>query len=276
MSDLPATQPLKKLPVWAMFREAFGFAWGHRGELWSWILIGALLAGLVDLVNLIEYGEENDALAGFPYFAIIFLTPIPSLLVFALLAVYCHRTFLLNHFEESRQIQFFFTGRERKFFAWIFGIPFLIVVVIFPAIFVVGIIFYGLSEGHLEIFLKNDFVMGLVFYGGFLLPFYYIFGRWSLVFPAIAIDQEPKLGWSWNQTRENGWRLFVLVGFLPLTVGNLWYLLEFTILSETPMLSSSLASFTLFLFTPVEVAVISIAFRELTNWTPTSPSSESL
>ena len=60
-----------------------------------------------------------------------------------------------------------------------------------------------------------------------------------------------------------------------MTVGNLWYLLSFVGLSEFPVSSSFLTSFLLFLFTPVEVAVISIAFRELTNWTPSSQLSES-
>ena len=62
--------------------------------------------------------------------------------------------------------------------------------------------------------------------------------------------------------------MFVFAGFLPLTVGNLWYLLlSFIGLSELPVFSSFFTSFALFVFTPVEVAVISIAFRELTNWT---------
>lgn len=99
-------------------------------------------------------------------------------------------------------------------------------------------------------------------------PFYYLFGRWVLVFPAIAIDQEPKLGWSWKQTKGNGWRMFILVGLLPMTVGYLWWLLSFIGIPEFPVVEFFLGSFALFLFTPVEVAVISIAFRELTKWTP--------
>lgn len=126
-----------------------------------------------------------------------------------------------------------------------------------------------------EVFGGVHFFLGLFFNVGFVFPFYYLFGRWVLVFPAIAIDQDPKLSWSWKQTKGNGLRMFILVGFLPLTVGNLWYLLPFIGLSEFPVFSSFLGSFVLFVFTPVEVVVISIAFRELTNWTPSAPLSES-
>ena len=134
----------------------------------------------------------------------------------------------------------------------------------------VAFIWYQISEMFQESFLESTFVMGLFFYVVVIFPFYYIFGRWVLVFPAIAIDQEPELGWSWKQTKGNSWRMFILVGFLPLTVGHFWYLLPFIGLSEFPVVDFFLGSFALFLFTPVEVAVISIAFRELTNWTPTS------
>jgi hypothetical protein len=275
MSDLPATLSLKKLPVWATIREAFGFAWDHRYVLWRWIVAGAFITGLGDLVGQFSYGEEGWGLTGFPYFAAILLTPIPGLLVFVLLAVYCHRTFLIYHGGKDLEIKFFFTERERKFFAWVIGVPLGAILLIFPGFLAAALIFGQISEMYQGNFLESSFVLDLLFNVMILFPLYYLLGRWILVFPAIAIDQEPKLGWSWKQTKGNSWRMFILVGFLPMTVGNLWYLLSFVGLSEFPVSSSFLTSFLLFLFTPVEVAVISIAFRELTNWTPSSQLSES-
>jgi hypothetical protein len=225
---------------------------------------------LGDLVGQFAYGEEGEGLTGFPYFAVILLTQIPSLLVFALLAVYCHRTFLIYQGGETFKLQFFFTERERKFFAWVIGIPLCALILMFPGMLAAILIWYLIIEMFPESIMESLFVLGLFFNVVILFPFYYIFGRWILVFPVIAIDQEPKLGWSWKQTKGNGWRMFVLVGFLPLTVGNLWYLLSFLGLSEFLVIDFFLGSFALFLFTPVEVAVISIAFRELTNWTPSS------
>ncbi len=65
--------------------------------------------------------------------------------------------------------------------------------------------------------------------------------------------------------------MVVLVGLIPLTVGYVGSLLALIGLSEYPVVSNFFSSFAVFFFAPVEVAVISIAFRELTNWTP-SPS----
>lgn len=79
MSELIQTLSQKKLPVWATIREAFGFSWDHRHVLWIWIVVGAILTGLGDLVGQFAYGEEGAGLTGFPYFAVILLTPIPGL-----------------------------------------------------------------------------------------------------------------------------------------------------------------------------------------------------
>lgn len=271
MSELNQSLPQKKLPVWSTFQEAFRFSWGHRRVLWVWILLGVFLAGLVDIVNLLEYGEGDGGLTGLQYFAMILLTPIPSLLVFALLAVYCHRTFLIYQGRKNITLQFFFTERERKLFAWVIGIPLCVFLVILPGVMTIVFIWYQINEMFQDSFLVSTFGMGLFIDVVGIFPFYYIFGRWALVFPAITIDQDPKLGWSWKQTKGNSFRMFFLVGFLPLAVGHLWYLLPFIGLSELPVVDFFLSSFVLFLFTPVEVAVISIAFRELTNWAP-SPS----
>ncbi len=263
------------LNVRAIFKEAFGFAWDHRHAFWWWIFVGAVLTGLGDLVGEFSYGEEGWGLTGFPYFAAIFLAPIPGLLVFVLLAVYCHRTFLIYHGGKSLNLKFFFTERERKFFVWILGISLFCAFITMPGVFIVVTIWDSIIEIFPEGFWEDTFIGDLFVVWVFLFPFYYVFGRWVLVFPTIAIDQEPRIGWSWKQTKGNDWQMFVLVGFLPFTVGNLWLLLPFLGLAEFPVLSAFISTFALFLFTPVEVTVISIAFRELTNWSPSSQLPES-
>jgi len=64
MSEFMQSLPHKKLPLWDTFREAVGFAWDHRRVLWSWIVVGAFLAGLVNFVGLFEFGEEDAGLTG--------------------------------------------------------------------------------------------------------------------------------------------------------------------------------------------------------------------
>ena len=96
----------------------------------------------------------------------------------------------------------------------------------------------------------------------------YLFGRWSLLFPAIAVDLSGRIKWSWEQTRGNDWRMLVLVGFLPLTTAILGSLLSYGVPAPFSLVPVFLKEFAYFIVTPVEVAVVSIAFRELTNWEP--------
>ncbi len=208
------------------------------------------------------------------FISIDFLAQISSLFIFALLAVYCHRIFLISHGEVFHQFPFF-TERELKYFLLMIGVSSLIfLLLIVPGSILAVIFWYPISDMFSEGSWERTSIGWLLFYGGIYFPFFYLLGRGILIFPAIAIDQAPNPGWSWKQTKGSAWRIFVLVGFLPMTVGNLGNLLPFMGFSEFPLFSAFLTPFVLFLFTPIEVAVLSIAFRELTNWTPYSKPSE--
>ena len=116
------------------------------------------------------------------------------------------------------------------------------------------------------------------------IPCLYLFGRYCLLFPAIAIDFRPipdwtwpkNVNWAWSQSKENEWQLVLLAGGLPSLVGwvNMWMFSMFG--QESVLLVYFVfSSFLMFAFILIEVAVISIAFRELTNWTPSSQLSHS-
>ncbi|WNM60431.1 hypothetical protein [Candidatus Nitrospira neomarina] len=272
----PSPKPLKVLPI---TREAFSFAWDQRRALWGWIVVGAFLSGLTDLVDPFVKIEEEGEVDAWPnvlmvmqYCSIIFLASTPSTLVFVMLAINCHRSILIDNGGKCPNLRLIFASGEWRFFAWIIVVYTGAFLFIFPGITLIGI---GALAGFFSPEMDNVYLNSvwiktlaefLFMYGVFLSPFLYILGRWSLVFPAIAIDHRPSLSWSWKQTKHNGWRMAVLVGFLLLIVGNLKHVLPFIGLSEFPMFSSYISSFVWFIFTPVEVAVISFAFRELTNW----------
>ena len=274
MRVLPTTLPLKKLPVWATIREAFSFVWDHRHGLWLWVVVGAALAGLASSVDpsliLGEEEVENVDLFGLKKFGVACLASMPSTLVFVVLAVYCHRAILIFSHERAFNLQVVFTAREWRFFFWLLWVYVATLLCAIPGSITAGIFLREIGE----IYTKNTWMKSILeiflFYGVFLLPLYYIMGRWSLVFPAIAVDGLPKMGWSWKQTKGNGWRMLVLVGCIPMTIWYLSSVLPLIGLSEYPGANSFLGSFVLFLFSPVEVAVISIAFRELTNWNPST------
>lgn len=96
----------------------------------------------------------------------------------------------------------------------------------------------------------------------------YFVACYCLVFPATAVDQHWTLDWSWEHTTGNEWRLVSLVGILPLVLMVLYCLPSYTGSAQLGLLLSSLEFFLLYLFTFFEIVILSIAFRELTNWTP--------
>jgi hypothetical protein len=261
MEALPINPSPEPLRVGAVIQEACRFSWTKRQVLWPWIVHGAVLGGLAEVIG--PFGEMLREGGGANPLARLFLLiiglgwAIGSVLVLVLLAVFCHRAVLLPDVRDTSPLKIFFTARERKFFAWGIGVCLLVAVLV------------GLSSVVL-LFVSEVVGEGLMFVGPLMLGglFWYLFGRWSLVFPSIALDLSMDIGWSWKQTRGNGWRMLVLVGFLPLTTASLAFLLSYAVPADFPLVPAFGELFAAIIVTPIEVAVVSIAFRELTNWVP--------
>ena len=274
MAEFRQNIPQKKIPVWATIREAFNFSWNYRHALWLWIVVGATLVGLASSVDpswiLTEENGESADLFGLKNFGVTFLVSMPSVFVFVAMAVYCHCSILIVGHERAANLQVAYSSREWKFFTWGLLVYVATLCCLIPGSITAGILLRELDEIYRENSWMKSILEFFLFYGVFLLPGYYILGRWSLVFPAIAVDGLPIIRWSWRQTKGNGWRMLLFVGFVPLTVGYVDSVLALIGLTEYPVSRNFLSSFVLFFFAPVQVGVISIAFRELTNWTPSS------
>lgn len=108
---------------------------------------------------------------------------------------------------------------------------------------------------------------------GALVVFYifplYVVARLMLVLPGAAMDQEVNLRWSWALTRGNGWRLFVAIFLFPWSISvGLDQLTEAGAPVGVVLLGSAVET----LLYVVEVAALSLAYRELRRWPPARPS----
>ncbi len=111
-----------------------------------------------------------------------------------------------------------------------------------------------------------------------LIPFGYVIGRLSLLLPAITVDLQASLRSAWSQSKGNGWRMALLVGWIP----ALFLLLEKTLALYINWLignqstsyssgvyvgifsaSEALLRYTLF---TIEVAILSLSFLKLSGW----------
>lgn len=262
-----------KLRIRRIFQEAVAFSWGLRQKLWKWIVIGALLAGLPDFLGLfedinVERGDEVGGGAGLSpaiIFILLCVSLIPSALIFVILAVYCHRSILKRAIDGEDYLRFVFTRRERKFFSWSIALFFLAALLTVPIMMVLLSLVFLTNELYPNSLWGSPFmVFGLP--NLWIVPLYYVIGRWSLIFPALAVDCDTTLGWSWRQTKGNGWHMFILVGFLPGIAIIFGTYSSYVWATDFSVAINYFMSFLWFFLTPLEIALISIAFRELTNW----------
>ena len=76
------------------------------------------------------------------------------------------------------------------------------------------------------------------------------------------------------ETAQGEWMENVFFGWIPASNINSWVPVVLAVPSHFPVVHSFLSPFVYFIFTPGEVAVLSIAFRDLTNWAPAALLSE--
>jgi hypothetical protein len=88
----------------------------------------------------------------------------------------------------------------------------------------------------------------------------YVFCRLAPTFPAAAIDRPMNVRDAWSLSRENGWRLLILIGAVPLVLdqGTAW------IYQKAPNVSAVIAaSIVMAILLAFEVCVLSLSYREL-------------
>jgi hypothetical protein len=176
--------------------------------------------------------------------------------LFTLFAVICHRLVLLDPGSVALVMAPRWSRRETRFIFFIVAVSLVSTTV---AAILMTLLF--------NMFLSHAFVDPSSTWFGWLdasvkIPVFYLFARFSLVFPATAIDRKVNLQWSWALTRNNGWRLFVVVSVLPWIISQVVSLLyrgeasALEIILLTVLGSALLA---------VEVAALSLSYRELTK-----------
>jgi len=308
MNDITQTVPQKTLLVWRTFREAIKFWLSHWTILRRGILLGTILGGFswyfLDIPPFYNHEAEPSSyeiLSG-TVSVIQALISLTVLDIFLSLTISCHRLILLNNAHDAYHQGFLQGLREFNFSSFLFDdlfhknsmhwlkeinffCLFLFVYLGAKLVFFFGqwsVEILGLNWGNLQQGVENDalerIILSLTIFPGF----FYFVGRFSLAYPALAVDWKhglewswgKSLEWSWKETKGYGWQLALLVGGIPIILGMSYEFLILLGLQEMVFLDSFLQSFLWFFFSPIEVAVLSIAFRDLTYWTPPTSQSE--
>jgi len=225
-----------KLPVLNVLKEAI-FLIKENSLLFSKkIFITGSILMVLDFVGQKQYFSNN--LLSIPVTIIIYS------IIFTLFAVTVHRVILLGKQSVPDLGVLSYSSREWKFIWWsiIIGIYFILVALVFA--FPISMLF---SHSYL------GFILVLS-----MTPAFYIFARLSMLFPAIAI--EKKVGWDWafKTTKNNGWRLVVIVGVIPIAVS-----FPASLLFDINIFLDAILIFFNLILLVFEITALSISFRYL-------------
>lgn len=212
----------------------------------SLVLLPSGLAMLaLDLIykfRLVPYSN----FAGIIYFLLL------SVLI-VIFAISCHRNVLLGIGSTSKYGVLKWSFREWRYTGWAFIAYFYLYAFAALGTFVASIL--------------TDFIPGcdstyyfMVFMGITILPGIYVFARLSILFPATAIEQKTTWNWAWDVTEGNGWRLVIIVGFLPAVLSVVpAFLSGIDIALDIVLLITSL------ILLAVEITALSVSFKQLTK-----------
>jgi hypothetical protein len=185
------------------------------------------------------------------------------LIFFTFFAVACHRQVLLGKNLQSLWRFPVWTARETVFLFWL--------CLLCIAHFVISSAFIISMGAGVGAIVSDTKTLIAAFQGVILLSKLlatYIFARFCLVLPATATDSKVNLGWAWQLTQQNGWRLAVIVGALPWLIS---YLIKQIFRENATLLETVIIVLISFVLYTVEITAISLSYAELNKTKNPSP-----
>lgn len=242
------------LDVAKVLYGAFAVPWWHRREFARALFVPLLLLVALGLGS--HYTDKHAQVLRW------LLLSVGYAVLTVWFAVTCHRLVLLDPASTAARMLPPWSRRETRFFVWTLATG---------AIFIGILMSVSLALGMAVTAATGATVHSGGLYGTLIpmlamIPAYYVLSRLSIVFPATAVDRNVDLGWSWRLTRGNGWRLFVVVGVLPLiTSGSIDLLSRRDAGAAETVILTFLGTAVL----AIEIAALSLSYRELTREEPT-------
>ena len=183
------------------------------------------------------------------------------LLAFAYFAVACHRLILVKEKGHNS----YNTIRVLRFTKWIliiYGFSFIlemilltIIINILPVTEVIDISKVGITAQGFNLTEITSHIRDFLY-----LPLMYMVGRFSLIFPATAVDLNASLKWSWSATRDNGLNILFVVGLLPWL---LYIILSFVQRDNSTIVEQTIIALLTYMITAISVFALSLTYSAL-------------
>jgi hypothetical protein len=201
---------------------AFGYIYEYKSALAKALLLPLLL---MVAISYLELQSSN--------FSILIILMVVSMFIYAIFAITTHRIILLGPQSVPTWGMYKLTKREARFVLYAIGL--------------------GLLTVPFSVFVFIPFI-GVIF---FLLAMFYLMGRLSLVFPAIATDNPLTFAGSWEATKEYQLFMIGVVAIFPAVIS-----IPEILLYEIPYMEFLGSLFSL-ATTVLTVAALSMAYKIL-------------
>ncbi len=236
------------IPVVQIIRNAVIIPWHKRATMF-WALLP------ISVVLIVDHMIAPLARQELGWISTLILVVLFGL-AFALFAVTCHRLILLGDHSVPQYGLIRWSSRETRFVSW----TLLIYLCAWVAAVVPNILAFHFMSGAPRPSWPMSWAMfAISFFAIMALPGY-LFARLSVLLPATAVDERPSFNWAWKITKGNGWRLFLVVGVLPIV---LWlgpgYLLGHSVIVDLVIYSAGCVLYV------VEIAALSLSYQHLTR-----------
>ena len=247
-----------QLPLTKIIIGAFLVPWWNRQHFLSALALPTLLLACIwGIWTLFPQGES--ILASWS-FALIYSFGA------CIFAVTCHRLILIENNQYGEHFKLRITNREFKFAVFLIGVYILFSLAhVIPMTFVVNVfsevIFDNVQviEGNSGKSSESNSILAIVQFITSL-PAIYILGRFSLVFPAIAVDEKCTLKQSWIHTKNNGLKMFVIVGVMPWVLG---YILSLLWRADQTIIEQAFIAIIMYIIMAIEIFALSLVYKEM-------------
>lgn len=223
-----------KLPIVKITIAALILPWQLRAHLAVALALPAVIFLFLDVGSVY-------------YKSLIFtvLNLVAYLLTFTIFAVNCHRLFLLGTEAAADRMVMTWSRREAAFMRWIviLGLPGLILTVAILMAFSMS----GAPPDGIKYIFPAAYSMQL-----------YVWCRFALILPAVAVDRAVNFSWAWNLSRGNVARLFILLGIIP-------WMFAIQLDQQRSFAAAAIQSVAHTILLVVEIAVLSLSYRYLTT-----------
>ena len=186
---------------------------------------------------------------------------------FVYLAVACHRYVLMGAEAVHDIGRLRWSWRETRFLGWVLAIWFLACFAGFLVPALIFTIWSSLLSTEQESAIWAVILIGLLGFGVAA----FVFGRMALLLPATALDRRENIGWAFDRSAGNAWRMAVVAGVLPMLLSELPGLMYWMGDGFAVIVLLGLVTV---LFWIVEIVALSLSYRELADEPEATPENE--